>query len=72
MSMIVKIQKALFPADSPALIYDKDRTLIIHEPLSLLPFKVRQALAKTPKVYWTVHRTGSDLVYVKRAPVQSW
>jgi hypothetical protein len=69
---IVKIQKALFPPHSPALIYDHHRTIMIHEPFEELPAEVRSALNDAPKVYWRVRMIGSRLDFRDRTEDQSW
>lgn len=69
---IVKIQKALFPPDGPALIYNEPRTVMIHEPFTRLPPEIRTALAESGKVYWKVRLIGADLIYSGRAEHQSW
>ena len=73
--MIVKIQKALFPPNGPALIYDQSKDFMTEMPFSDLPPDVRSALARANKVYWDLIRNPGrrgPLMYRGQAETQSW
>lgn len=70
---IVKVQKALYPAEAPMLIYDQSRDRMAHQQDP----HVREFLGEAPKAFmWAEWRPskGRWKVDVKRgfAPWQEW
>lgn len=67
--MIVKIQRAQFPPDDPAMVYNEDRTFVVHT--RLLP-AVLELMGDRPRIYAEVLIEAGELVVVDVLPEQPW
>lgn len=67
--MIVKVQRALFPPNAPALIYNKSRTVMQTRQLS------KKDLAKfgeDMKAYFQAKHEDGKITLIKRNPDEDW
>jgi hypothetical protein len=68
-STIVKVQRALFPRDAPALIYDQSRAHTVQAELSE---DVRHQMGGEAKAYFRAVWTGKTFVLRERVANQPW
>jgi hypothetical protein len=67
--MIVKVQRALFPADAEAMIYDRTRQLTVVRHLT--PEELLK-LGGSAKGYFNAEYENGDFTLLDRVPDQPW
>ncbi len=67
--MIVKVQRPIYPADAPCLVYDKYRRF--HAQVPMTP-ALRKLFGERFKIFCDVERKDDGLVFTKVVPDPGW
>lgn len=67
--MIVKVQRALYPTNAPALIYNKSRTVMQTRQLSK---KELQEMGEDMKAFFQARNDANEITLIKRNPDEDW
>jgi hypothetical protein len=67
--MIIKIQRALFPANGPCLVYNESRSLTFQH--ALVP-ELQEALGDRPKAYFEAKVVKGKISILHQVEDQTW
>lgn len=67
--MIVKVQRAIWPPDSDALVYDKHRTFTIQVPFTRT---LKKLFGPKLKIYCEAEKVGDEITIENVVPDRSW